>query len=198
MPNQQAIQCRPQIRRRRLPARPGQGRLWLARDSCTAEFQSPSPAASMKDRRCRHRWPIASAGSGRESVSSLAMPQSTTSVSPNRPSITFSGFKSRCTTPRLCAVGNRVAGVDDAAQQSPKNQFSPTRPRRLTLRSVKPLDRLFERLALDQTHRIIRAAIRIPAQAVNRHDPRVLQSAGDSSLSQETRLADLVERVMPL
>jgi len=31
----------------------------------------------------------------------LARPQSTTSVSPNLPSITFEGFKSRCSTPRL-------------------------------------------------------------------------------------------------
>ncbi len=35
------------------------------------------------------------------SASDLAMPQSTTSVSPNRPSMIFSGFRSRCTTPRL-------------------------------------------------------------------------------------------------
>ena len=33
----------------------------------------------------------------------LASPQSTTSVSPYLPSMTLPGFKSRCSTPRLCA-----------------------------------------------------------------------------------------------
>ena len=44
-----------------------------------------------------------SAGSSSAVPSTRAMPQSSTTVSPNSPTITFSGFRSRCTTPRLWA-----------------------------------------------------------------------------------------------
>ena len=90
--------------RRRWPARPGPGRPPPARGSCTAASRSPSRGGSRTTHRpaCPREARSAGSTAGR-SASDLAIPQSTTSVSPNRPSMMFSGFRSRCTTPRLCA-----------------------------------------------------------------------------------------------
>ena len=63
--------------------------------------------------------------------------------------------------------------------------------------------RLLERVAADEPHGVIGAAIAVGAQAVDGHDPRVLQSAGDLGLDQEPLAAggvvgmvveDLLER----
>src|SRR5262249_47594614 len=63
-------------------------------------------------------------------------------------------------------------------------------------RVVEALDRLLERLPFDESHRIIRAAIGMTAQAIDRHDPRVLQPPGDLRFQQEPRLADRVMGVV--
>ena len=87
-------------------------------------------------------------------------------------------------------IGNRVAGVDETAQEPAENQLPLARPCAPSSPAVEPLDRLFECFSLDQPHRIIRPAVGMPAQAVNRHDPRVLQPPGDPGLPQKPRLAD--------
>ena len=53
---------------------------------------------------------------------------------------------------------------------------------------VEPLDRGPERLALNEVHGIIRAAVCISAQAVNRNDPGVLEPARDLGFAQEPGL----------
>ena len=50
----------------------------------------------------------------------FATPQSMTSTSPNGPTMTFSGLRSRCSTPRACA--NATASHDALEQAQPLGQ----------------------------------------------------------------------------
>ncbi len=72
-------------------------------------------------------------------------------------------------------VGDRVAGVDEAAQQATERDLPIAGLARRPLRTMEPLDRLLERLPLDEPHRIVRTAVGMATQAVDRHDARVLQ-----------------------
>ena len=70
-----------------------------ARDSSPSDSQphvrtdeSPSPAQSALSSSATPPW-----------SSTLARPQSMTCTSPNAPTMTFDGFRSRWITPRLCA-----------------------------------------------------------------------------------------------
>src|SRR5262249_6382284 len=47
------------------------------------------------------------------------------------------------------------------------------------------IDGLLETLAADEPHRVIGPAVAMGPQAVDRHNPRVLESAGNLSLQQE-------------
>ena len=59
---------------------------------------------------------------------------------------------------------------------------------------VDPLDRGFEGIAPDEPHRVIRLAVGVAAEAVDRDDPRVFQPSGDLGLEDEAELAvSLVE-----
>ena len=100
--------------------------------------------------------------------------------------------------PPAVRVGDRVAGVDDAAQQATEGQLALAGSRCAFVRAVEPLDRGLERLSLDESHRVVRTAVGIAAQAVDRHDPRVLQPPGDLGLQEEPRLAGRVVRVVGL
>ena len=68
---------------------------------------------------------------------------------------------------------------------------------------MKRGDGFFEAVAPDKPHRVKRPAVRIAAQAVDRHDSRVLEAAGDLGLDQKAPAArgvvgmpveDLLER----
>ena len=61
---------------------------------------------------------------------------------------------------------------------------------------VEALDGLLEAVALDEPHGVIGAAVGVGAQAVDRHDARVLQSAGDLGLGDEPLAADRVVGVL--
>ena len=50
---------------------------------------------------------------------------------------------------------------------------------------MESLDRLLERVAPHESHGVIRSAVAVGAQAVNRDNPRVLQAAGHLRLEQE-------------
>src|SRR5262249_13672427 len=50
---------------------------------------------------------------------------------------------------------------------------------------VKPLDRLLEALAADQAHRVVRPAIWVVSEPVDRDDAGMLQPSGDLGLHQE-------------
>jgi hypothetical protein len=44
---------------------------------------------------------------------------------------------------------------------------------------MEPIDGDFQTVAADETHRVIGTAVRVVAEAVDRHDPRMFQPAGD-------------------
>ena len=67
-----------------------------------------------------------------------------------------------------------------------------------SLMLVVGVDRLLERSPPDEPHGIIRAAVVILPEAVDRDDPRVLEPAGDLGLDQEPRAALGVVEVAPL
>ena len=81
--------------------------------------------------------------------------------------------------PPAVGVGDRVAGVDDAPQQPVEEHAAAVAEVRRAAGGVEPGDRVLEGLAADQVHRVIGAAVRVPAQAVDRDDPRVFGCPGD-------------------
>jgi hypothetical protein len=64
--------------------------------------------------------------------------------------------------------------------------------------AMEALDGLFQAVALNEAHGVEGPAVGILAQAVNRHDPWVLQSPGDFRFEQETLAALRVGRVLAL
>jgi hypothetical protein len=95
----------------------------------------------------------------------------------------FGGLMSRCSTAATVRVGNRIADSDKARQQLAKLQVA-VRERAGGL-LVKARDGILERLALDEAHRIVGPAVRVMAEAIDRHDAGVLQPARDLRLAQE-------------
>ena len=142
---------------RRWPGRAGRAARRPARGSCTPACPRPSPAASSPSRcpRAGRKRRLVRDGSGGASARpvTLARPQSTTSVSPYLPSMMLPGFRSRCSTPRLWAYVDRVAHVDEPAQQLVQRQgpLAGVAPRAF-VGLVEPLDRLLEAVALDEPH----------------------------------------------
>ena len=61
---------------------------------------------------------------------------------------------------------------------------------------MEAVDRLLEAVALDEPHGVVGPAVAVAAQAVDRHDPGVLQPAGDLGLEQEPLAADRVVGVV--
>ena len=85
------------------------------------------------------------------------------------------------------AVGvvDRVTDVQEPPQESAQSQ----RPRAGVALDgfvlVKALDGLLEAFPPNEPHRVERAAVGVGAQAVDRHDARMLQPAGDLGFQQE-------------
>src|SRR5262249_40182265 len=94
-------------------------------------------------------------------------------------------------------VGDRVAHVEEARQESAEFQRMTERIRaslcsairciRGTAQSMKPRDHLLEALPAHEPHCIERPAIRMMAQAVDRHDSGMLQATGDLCFKQKPR-----------
>src|SRR5262249_55186325 len=93
-------------------------------------------------------------------------------------------------------VRNGIAGVDQALQQPAKRDLALARLPRGRVARMEPLDGLLERLPFDQSHRVIRPAIGVSAQTVNRHDPRMLQPSRDLGFKNEPGLADWIMRMV--
>ena len=89
--------------------------------------------------------------------------------------------------PTAVRIVHRVADVEEMPQQLPERQDPFARGAAGDLGLVKLLDGLLEGLALDEPHGVIRAAVGVAAQAVDRDDARVLQPAGDLGLAHEPR-----------
>ena len=69
-----------------------------------------------------------------------------------------------------------VADVEEAAEQLAQLQRSAAGVVLQRVVAVEVLDGLLERVALDEPHGVIGASAAVGAQAVDRHDARVLQS----------------------
>ncbi len=88
-------------------------------------------------------------------------------------------------------VGHRVADVDQAVEEFAERERTLASVARSGVagRVVVGLevlvDRLLERSAPDEPHRVVGAAVGILAQAVDRHNPRMLEPAGNLGLDQE-------------
>src|SRR5262249_51190537 len=65
-------------------------------------------------------------------------------------------------------------------------------------RVMKSLDGIPQRLTLDETHRVTRLASLISHQAVDRHDARMLQLAGNLGFEQEAAASRRVAGVVVL
>ena len=61
---------------------------------------------------------------------------------------------------------------------------------------MEPLDRLLEAVALDEPHRIVRAAVAVRSEAINRDNARVLEPAGDLGFDEEPLAAGRVVGVL--
>ena len=55
---------------------------------------------------------------------------------------------------------------------------------------MEPFDRLFERVAADEPHRVVGAAVGVRSQAVDRDDAGMLEAAGDLGLEDKPAAAD--------
>ena len=94
--------------------------------------------------------------------------------------------------PAAVGIRDRVTGVDNRTQESTERQLAPLAcPWRLVV-LVESLERGAKGLALDEVHRVIGAAVGVPAQAVHGNDPGVFQAARDLRLEQESRLCGRV------
>ena len=86
-------------------------------------------------------------------------------------------------------VGDGVADVNKAAQQCTQLHGPLSRIEPLIGALVEAGHRLLQAVAADETHGVVGPAVRILAQAVDRHDARVLQAAGDLGLQEEAGAA---------
>ena len=86
------------------------------------------------------------------------------------------------------AVGvvDRVADVEEPPQQLAQLQRPPAGVASSSASSAwNAVDGLLEAVAPDEPHGVVRPAVGVGAQAVDRHDAGVLQPAGDLGLEQE-------------
>ena len=89
-----------------------------------------------------------------------------------------------------------VANVGEAAQQLTEPELARSRAatgrRWWPCRAVEGVNGLLEAVPPDEPHGVVRTAIRVSAQAVDRDDPRVLQPAGNLRLQHEASAAGRV------
>ena len=96
-------------------------------------------------------------------------------------------------------VGDRVAHVDESAQQLAERQGALGRVAiGIEVSLVKALGGLFQALTADEPHGVKRPSFFAGAQAVDRHDAGVFQPAGHLGLDQEPRAAGGVVGVLGL
>ena len=93
--------------------------------------------------------------------------------------------------PRVGIVDG-VANVEESAKNFAELQRPPPDVRLERRIAVELLDRLLETIAFDEPHRVIGPAIVVAAQAVDRHNARVLEPPGDLGLDQEPLAATRV------
>ena len=121
--------------------------------------------------------------------SGLARPQSTTSVSPCLPTITFARLDVPMKHAPAVGVLDGVADVDEPTQQVAQLERAAAGFLLQGHVGVESLDRLLEAVSPDEPHRVVRPPAVVGSQAVDRDDTRVLQPAGDLRLEHEATAA---------
>ena len=91
--------------------------------------------------------------------------------------------------PSRVGVVDRVADVHEPAEQLTQRQRLSTGIAFELLVRVKVFDGIPECVPLDESHRVIRPAAVIAAEAVHRHDSRVLEPARDLGFEHESGAA---------
>ncbi len=96
------------------------------------------------------------------------------------------------------AVGvvDRVADVQEAAEELAQFQRAPAGIPLQRLVGVEAIDRFLEAAAADEPHRVVRPAVVVGPEAVDRDNARMLQAAGDLGLEHEPRAAGRVVGVL--
>ena len=98
------------------------------------------------------------------------------------------GFRSRCKHAAAVGVGNRVAHIQEPAQELAKLQ-RPLAGVAARVGLVKALDGVLEAVAFDEAHGVEGPAVGVLAQAVDGNDAGMLQAAGDLGLQEEAGTA---------
>jgi hypothetical protein len=98
--------------------------------------------------------------------------------------------------PSTVGVVDRVADVDEPPEELAEGK----RPLAwIALEfwvAMEALDRFLERIAPDEPHGVVRPAVVVVPESINRNDPGMLQAAGDLGLDQESGPAHLVVGVV--
>ena len=115
------------------------------------------------------------AGRRRRLARTLASPQSMTWTSPNAPTMTFAGFRSRWMTPWAWAYPTAWQTCSNTATNRPRSAAGSGRSR----------EQVVQGAALDQLHGQERPAVGQGADLVDRRDAGVLELAGDPGLVEE-------------
>ncbi len=87
------------------------------------------------------------------------------------------------------SVFHGIANVDEPADQLAKLQATLALVELQCIALVKLVDGFLQAVAANESHRIIRAAVRINPQPIDGHDRRVFQPAGDFGFENESGTA---------
>src|SRR5262249_45392580 len=82
-------------------------------------------------------------------------------------------------------VGHRMTNTHESPEKLAQRQCSLARVAPGLVDRVEPRNGLFEALASDEPHGVVGAAVGVAAQAIDRHDPRMLQFPGDLGFEHE-------------
>ncbi len=100
------------------------------------------------------------------------------------------GFQIAMNDVSAMSVGDRVAGIDEAAQESPEHVVAVDARDGVMIGKaalIKSVDSRPQRFALDQVHGVKWASVAVSSQAVHRNDPGVLEMAGYFGLNEKSR-----------
>ena len=80
---------------------------------------------------------------------------------------------------------NGVAYISEAPEETTKLERSLARIALQLRIFMKAVNRLFQAVSLDEAHCVVRPAVAVRSEPINRHDSGMLKPAGDFGLQQE-------------
>src|SRR5262245_10268479 len=86
--------------------------------------------------------------------------------------------------PARMGIGHRVADVEETPQQLAERSGMVA-----SSRGVAAMNGVLEVVSLDEPHSIVRPAVRVAAQAVDRHDAGMFEPPGDLRFQEESTTA---------